>query len=284
MIPFFGKTKKIGKRFLIFFLKKSVVLNQSLFMKKVILILILLLQANAFGQKIILSKLSQIAFAADIFLGYDKFGYYYGITDNVFFKGKDGQSIEYKNLSLGKIKSVDLQNPLKIILFYEDFNTIVTLDNQLNEIQKISFSDNPTPIVVGATAMASQNRFWIYNSLTQQIGLYDYLKNNYVPITQSLQGNLKYYEADFNYFQWIDEKGQGYVCDVFGKISSLGTFPDFDEMHFVKDKILFLHDFKNNKTRAIEIADKTFKSFFYKEQILSIFTTEGITNYKITIP
>lgn len=261
-------------------------------MKKIILIVIIFLQATTFGQHIAMTKGSQIAFNADRFLGYDKFGYYYGITDNVFFKAKDNQSVEYKNLSLGRIKSVDLQNPLKMILFYEDFNTIVTLDNQLNEIQRINFSENTAPIVVGATAMASQNRFWIYNNLTQQLALFDYLKNNYVPITQSLQGNIRYYEADFNYFQWIDEKGQGYVCDVFGKISSLGNFPDFDEMHFVnnqtalfsKDKMLFLHDFKNNKTQPIEIADKTFKSFFFKEQILSIFTTEGISNYKITIP
>jgi len=261
-------------------------------MKKVFILFTLLLLLKTFGQKAITTKESQIVFIADTFLGYDKFGYHYGIVDNVFFQAKGGQSVEYKNLALRNIKSVDLQNPLKMILFYEDFNTIITLDNQLNEIQKISFSDNSTPIVVGATGMASQNRFWIFNTLTQQIGLYDYLKNNYIPITQSLQGNIKYYQADFNYFQWIDEKDQAYVCDVFGKISSLGSFPDFDEMHFVdlqsavfsKDKMLFLFDFKNSKIQPIEISDKTFKSFSYKDQILSIFTTEGISNYKIILP
>jgi hypothetical protein len=49
------------------------------------------------------------------------------------------ETFVYQNFSLGKITKVDLQNPLKIVLFYENFNTVVTLDNQLNEIQKSIF-------------------------------------------------------------------------------------------------------------------------------------------------
>jgi hypothetical protein len=37
---------------------------------------------------------------------------------------------------------------LKVIVFYERFNTAVTLDNQLNETLKIDFSQIKTPIVV----------------------------------------------------------------------------------------------------------------------------------------
>ena len=66
----------------------------------------------------------------------------------MFYKTKDHQSLEYKNISLGKITKVDLQNPLKIVLFYENFNTAVLLDNQLNETQKINFSENTIPIQV----------------------------------------------------------------------------------------------------------------------------------------
>jgi hypothetical protein len=31
------------------------------------------------------------------------------------------------------------QNPLNIVLFYENFNVVILLDNQLNETQKINF-------------------------------------------------------------------------------------------------------------------------------------------------
>jgi hypothetical protein len=43
-----------------------------------------------------------------------------------------------------KITKVDLQNPLKIVLFYESFNSALLLDNQLNEIQKINFPATQT--------------------------------------------------------------------------------------------------------------------------------------------
>ncbi len=193
---------------------------------------------------------------------------------------------------MGKIRKVDLHNPLKIILFYEDFNTIITLDNQLNETQKINFSDNQIPIVVSATGIASQNRFWIYNSLTQQIGLFNYLKNSYTPLTQQLRGNIRHYETDFNNFKWIDDNNTWYNCDVFGKITNMGMVPDFDSIQiidpnrilFSKDGILYLKDFKTDKSYTLENVEKSFKSFIYNEQILSIFTTEGISNYKILLP
>jgi hypothetical protein len=178
------------------------------------------------------------------------------------------------------------------MLFYENFNTIVLLDNQLSETQKINFSENDIPILATATGIASQNRLWIYNSLTQQIGLFDYLKNNFQSITPSFQGNLKYYESDFNSFQWIDDKLNWYSCDVFGKITTLGKVADFDQIQvianeeviFSKEGKLFIENLKKNSIYQIENVDKSFKKFYYKEQILSIFTNQEITNYKITIP
>ncbi|HEX8576017.1 MAG TPA: hypothetical protein VF677_06945 [Flavobacterium sp.] len=222
----------------------------------------------------------------------DQFGYHYYVKNNVFSKSKEEKTLEYKNIPLGKITKVDLQNPLKIVLFYEDFNTVILLDNQLNEIQKINFSSLVTPVVAGAVAMASQNRLWVYDIILQQIGLYDYLKNNHLSHTQSLQGNLRYYEADFNHFQWIDDQLHWYICDIFGKVSSYGKVPDFEQIHIINPQIiiylksgtLFLKNCSTNKTYTIEHNDKSVKSFSYKDQALTIFTTHGISNYKIIIP
>jgi hypothetical protein len=193
---------------------------------------------------------------------------------------------------LGKPSKIDFQNPLKIMLFYENFNTIILLDNQLSETQKINFSENEIPILVAATGIASHNRLWIYNSLSQQIGLFDYLKNTYLSITPSFQGNLKYYSSDFNVFYWIDEKLNWYSCDVFGKISTLGKVADFDQIQiienqvlvFSKDEKLHLQDLRKNSIYTIKNVEKSFKNFYYKDQILSIFTNQEIINYKITIP
>ena len=141
--------------------------------------------ALAFSQnkKINATTISRIVIDTDEFLGYDSFGYSYQIKNNVFSKTKGNESWEYKNISLGRIAKVDLQNPLKIVLFYEDFNTVILLDNQLNKITEINFSQNNIPIVVTFIGMSAQNQLWIYNALNQQIGLFDYLKNEYKTVS-----------------------------------------------------------------------------------------------------
>jgi hypothetical protein len=79
---------------------------------------------------------------------------------------------------------------------------------------------------------------------------------------------------------------------VFVKITTLGNVADFDQIQvikdhtvlFSKDKKLYLQDLSKNNISTIENIKKSFKNFYYKDQILSIFTTQEITNYKIPIP
>lgn len=236
--------------------------------------------------------MDSIRFDGDQFLGYDPFGFYYTIKNNVFSKINTRDTLEYKNISLGKITKVDLQNPLKIVLFYENFNTVILLDNQLNEIQKINFSESTIPIVVSAIGIASQNQLWIYNSMNQQLGLFDYLNTIYKTISVPSAENIKNYFSDFNAFYWIDNKNNWYACDIFGRITNNGKVPDFESIEIInKNQFIYstngsliFQDLEKDQKTEIKIAEKSFKKFYYKDQILSIFTSEGITNYKIIIP
>lgn len=244
------------------------------------------------NQKPNLVTINSIPLDREEFMGYDSFGFYYTVKNNIFSKIGTRETFVYKSFSLGKITKVDLQNPLKIVLFYENFNTVVTLDNQLNEIQKINFSESSVPIVATAIGIASQNQFWIYNTLNQQIGLFDYLNQNYKTISVPLTDSIAYYTSDFNQFYWIDSKNNWYSCDIFGKVSTKGVIPDYDLIVIVNDNqylyskngVLKFIDIQKEQKTEIEISEKSFKKFYYKDQILSIFTSAGITNYKITIP
>ena len=247
------------------------------------------------NQKIKATLVSHFSNDSDDFLGYDSFGYAYQIKNNVFSKVKEKELFEYKNVSLGTISKVDLRNPLKIVLYYEDFNTVILLDNQLNKITEINFSMNNTPIVVSAIGMSAQNQLWIYNALNQQIGLYDYLKNEYKIVSTPLTETIKYYLTDFNTFYWIDKKNNWFSCNIFGKTTSLGKIPDFDSIEIINDhqylfskaNLLYFKDIASPDTNGfseIEVFEKSLNKFCYKEQILSIFTAKEIRNYKIVTP
>ena len=226
------------------------------------------------------------------YIGFDGLGNNYYIRENVFIKQNENQKWEYKNVALGKITSVDYVNPLKIVVFYEDFNTIITLDNQLNEIQKLNLFDIDNTIFASKIGLASQDQFWIYNSLTQQILLFDYLKNTFKNIGNPIQESIKYTQSDFNNFSWVDEINNWYSIDIFGKVTLLANIPPFEKIQIIdNEKLLFSRDnvlyCLNNVTKTvyeIEIVEKSFKNYYYKDQILAIFTNQQIKNYKIKLP
>ena len=244
------------------------------------------------NQKLKTTALSTKEIDNKTYIGFDGLGNNYYIKDNVFSKQNESQTWEYKNVALGKITSVDYVNPLKIVVFYEDFNTIVTLDSQLNEIQKLNIFDIDNTIFASKIGMASQNQFWIYNALTQQIMLFDYLKNTSKIIGNPIQESIKYTQSDFNNFYWIDEINNWYSIDIFGKVTLLANIPPFEKIQIVdNEKLLFSRDnilySLNNQTKVvheIEIVEKSFQNYYYKDQILAIFTNQQIKNYKIKLP
>lgn len=226
------------------------------------------------------------------FVGYDKFGYTYFVINNTLHKDNELESLQYQNLALGRISAVDLNNPLKLVLLYPEFNTVVMLDNQLNEISSIDFSSLNEQIVVTAIGNASQNRLWFYDSLSQQIGLFNYETAGYTFLTQPIFGSLLHWEADFNAFQWIDGSNMRYSVDVYGKVTDFGKVPEFDHAKFVSEKeLLYANDAamfwfssSGSSKKLLETDPNSFQSFWYKDQILSIFTPQAITTYKIITP
>ena len=264
--------------------------NRKLANMRIFLFLLLLASPVLYAQKA--AMLTSQPLVADVFVGYDKFNYGYFIENNTLHKSNGFESVQYQNLRLGRISSVDLNNPLKIILLYPDFNSVVLLDNQLNEIATINFSELPQPIVVSAVGNASQNRLWFYDTLTLQIGLFDTNANMYQFITQPMKGTIAYWETDFNYFRWIDEMGRQFSVDVFGKIADLGKVPDFENVRFASDNALVyksgdqiaILNADGSVDKLIETDPNSYQSFWYKDQILAIFTGHTITNYKITKP
>jgi hypothetical protein len=263
-------------------------------MKTTLHFLFLLLSSIGLAQYTnpVASKMGTEFIQADTYSGEDAYGFQYFIKNNVLFKKSNNTFFQYKNLSLGKITRVDLQNPLRILLFYQDFNTVVALDSQLSEIQKINLSENLPGITATAVGVASQNCYWIFDMVTLQLHLYNYIKNTTQLIGNPFGKNIKNYTSDFNRFYWIDEDNKYYTSDIFGKKELLGTIPQYEQVFIYDDKLilykqeekLYFFDLIQNKSMPVKEVENSFKSFYYKNQNLAIFTPEGITNYKINLP
>ena len=225
------------------------------------------------------------------YYGFDSFNNYYYSENNTFNKVSNSSTYHYQNISLGKISSIEIINPLTLVLFYEDFNTVVFLDNQLNEIERINFSSIDSSLIITKIGLAGQNKLWIYNQVNQRLLLFDALNKTYKEMPIPIENPIVYTQSDFNNFYWVDDLNNFYKCDFFGKIALLSNIPLFDKIQIIDEKSilfskknqLYLLNISSKSISEIQIVEKSFENFYYKDQFLAIFTLQQISNYKIKI-
>ena len=231
-------------------------------------------------------------FECDFYLGFDNQQNNYSLKNNVLTKQSVSKKYQYNNLSLGKITKVDFQNPLEIIVFYKNFNTVVLLDNQLNEIRRIDYNLRANSLIVETAALSSQNQIWIYDSITSKIGLHNVNTNIIKWISTALENPIIYYQSNYTHFYWIDTNLILYRISIYGSIEKLGTTPNFDAIQLTKnqnciykiDDQLYYYNLTTKSSSKITIKEKIVVDFFFRDGILAIFTQNEITNYKIILP
>jgi hypothetical protein len=141
-------------------------------------------------------------------------------------------------------------------------------------------------------ALSSQNQIWIYDGISSKIGLYNINTNTFKWISTMLENPITYYESDYTHLYWTDMNLNLYRISIYGSIEKLGTLPKFDAVQLTKngnalytteDK-LFYYDLTSKTSSKIATHEKIISKFFFKDGILSIFTQNEITNYKIILP
>jgi hypothetical protein len=262
-------------------------------MKNSIQIILLFVSFTIFSQsEIKLQFIDSLEFKADVYIGKDNLKTDYYLSKNTIKKRNATKGYQYQNLSFGKIKNACITNPLQVVLFYEDFNKLILLDNQLNETQQIDGNKFETPIKIEAFGLASQNQVWLYDDFLQKISLYNFKSNSNRVISTPLTSIIKDYSSDYNYFYWITDEQDFYSISIFGKISTIAKIPEYDNIQIIDNsKVIYsknneLYYFNTNKPlgQKIDLNKKSFTYFFYTNGILSIFTDNQIINYKIDLP
>lgn len=248
------------------------------------------LSLSAFGQEFVDATLVKtLPFAYQKLAGIDNFGNFYTI-DGATLKKIDGiKTITFSNVQLGNITSANTFNPLKITLFYKNFDTSIILDNRLAEIYKIDFSTKQPYRNVSHTSTGYDNTLWIFNQDNQQLELYDY-KNNMIKVTAiPVQSNVLDMKSNYNYC-WLLTQNHLYTYNYFGsvisKIKNEG-FTEFseDDGNLViksKDKLLYLA--KDTQTLIpIKLPELLINQFLLTNETLYIYNGETLHQFQLKI-
>ena len=137
--------------------------------------------------------------SADYFIGIDKFKNLYYIEEMVLKKTGPLGNFVFRDYQLGPITSVDIINPFNVVVFYEEANMVVFLDNRLNEINRLNFNELDDFIMLKAVRNAGNNQLWAFDINTQQLELYNYRNGRKTLISQPITGEVRQLAGDFNY-------------------------------------------------------------------------------------
>ena len=138
-----------------------------------LLVLFYLINFSGFSDenKLILTLISKTSTNNKEFKAVDNFSNLYFIKNNELIKISEKDTFYYRNNFYSNITSLDAKNPLRIQLFYEDFNSLLVLDNKLSEISKVDFNFLEPTKTVSKVSASSDNNIWIFNELNSKLEL-----------------------------------------------------------------------------------------------------------------
>ena len=217
---------------------------------------------------------------------YEKIKY---IDNNTFFvKLNDNIIYNYSNVQLGKITSVDAFSPLKVKLFYRDFNTIIALDNRLTETDKIDFNTIKPYKNVSHISTGFGNKLWVFNQDSQQLELYNFKRNTVSAKSAPIQSNVLDIKSSYNYC-WLLTENYLYKYDSYGSIiykienkNYLNMALEYDNIVLQSnDKNLYYLQ-KNSQTIVpIETPKLLIKQFLVTNGSLYIYDNEFLHEYQL---
>jgi hypothetical protein len=226
----------------------------------------------------------------------DPIGNIYIIKNNhlVKFALDDTRTAEYTNLYLGNIHSIDVSDPLRILLYYKDHNQVVWVDNFLSEIRSPIWLDELGVDQAQLVCSSNQGGFWIFNGLNNQLQYFDVnLQFVHESITlNSLTGPdiQPTYMLEKSRKVYLNVPGFGIlVFDLFGNYSK--TIPleipcEFQvtdqNLYYFKEGELFSFDLQTNSSGKLPLPEEDgFIKVEMQPDFLYLFSPQGYSVYKI---
>ena len=258
------------------------------FAMKTVLYFILFLSFSIFGQEPIETTfVSKTPFEADKIIGIDNFGTIYFIKKNTLYKIEDDKNYSYSNVQHGRISTANSFNPLKITVFYEDFNTAFILDNRFAEIIKIDFSSLEYYKNVSFVSTANDNALWVFNQDIQQLELFNYKSNKTIATTLPTQSEALDLKSNYNYSWMLTEKFL-YKYNYFGslvyKVKNDGfssIIESNEQIFLIKENDLYFFNETEQVFQLIETPKLLTKQFLVTNETLYIYDSKNLHKFQL---
>ncbi|GAA0763566.1 hypothetical protein [Psychroflexus lacisalsi] len=241
------------------------------------------------AQPVSLKMVDRLPVDADQFWGVDTYQRLYFSKNNVFYKTENQKQFQFQDLQLGELESVDLLNPLKILLFYKEANTLVILDNRLNEVERINFNFISDFKTVDFAGISKDNLLWIFNADLQQLELFDYQELR--TRSSSLPINKEVLEMKSNYnFSWLLHPNGFSKLNINGSLIDQFNYENAVSFNIFKNQVMVQTEIhleifgKDTDDKIIfKKPEITFNQFYFNDENIYIYSDKVLYTYRINI-
>ncbi|TKC01130.1 hypothetical protein FA046_04610 [Pedobacter cryophilus] len=251
-----------------------------------------------FSQKIsaqeyqLIAKIDTVAKIATV----DNFGNLFVVTPQnevLKFNAKGKFLWNYTNKTFGEISQLDVTDPLRVILYYANFQQIIVLNNNLSEISKYSFNQNPDQQIT-LTASANNNGFWVYDQINRELkklsnSFIDDLKSGNIYQRNGFDMKATFMLSDEQYVYINDEQFGIRIFDSYGnfiKTAVINVKKEFEvngaEIYFFDDQKLMSYNYLTFQMKEVPLPVKSgFTNALLRFNRLVVLNEKGLTLWAV---
>ena len=203
----------------------------------------------------------------------DGFGNIYIITDNEIVKYNATGILQkkYSTKRYGKIEFVDAMNPLKVLVYYKDFQQLIFLDNQMTESSNMISVETLGYEQTSLVCSSSNNSFWLYDKQNNELSRFDSELKSLVKT-----GNLKRildidikpnFLQENNNFIYLNCPNEGIlVFDIYGTFYKTIPLKKLKEFNVVNGDVFYFenHTLKQYQAQTFNTIEKQFTDTLIK--------------------
>ncbi|MFW6351249.1 MAG: hypothetical protein ACOC2E_02590, partial [Bacteroidota bacterium] len=261
----------------------------------ILFLLVILRTSDLFAQSEKPFQLQKVSVHKQVkgFQGIDDLGNIYALSDGVLYKYKQDMKQErtFAEKKYGDISTVFFDDPMNLIIFFEQTGMIVFLDNYLTVkkvIQPSDLKENDWPQKI---SFSSQNGFWTYFPVEAELIRFD--KNLHV---QAQSGNLNFASPGLQKINQLKESDQKlfvedrqlWVFDLFAnflfKIEKEVPdqfFVNEKQIFFIDDNYLVVYDYINRTENVFLLPESDVRNYFWKKPFLFLNTQSALVKYRL---
>lgn len=197
----------------------------------------------------------------------DGFGNMYAIKNEEIVKYTANGILQKKfsTKRYGKIEVVDAMNPLKILVYYKDFQQIIFLDDQLTQSSSMISIETLGYEQTSLVCSSANNSFWIFDKQNNEL-----LRFNSDLKSLVKTGNLKRildvdikpnFMQEQNNFVYLNSPNEGIlVFDIYGTFYKTIPLKNLKEFNIVNGDVFYFenHTLKQYQSQTFNTIEKQF--------------------------